>query len=55
LPGYTGTHRRPLSAARRHTRADWVMSIVTGLILAAVFGAGAFFMVRHGMSFIHGG
>jgi hypothetical protein len=31
------------------------MSILTGLILAAVFGAGAFFAVRYGMSFTRGG
>jgi len=31
------------------------MSLFLGLILAAVFGAGAFFAIRAGASFINGG
>lgn len=55
MPGYTGSHRRQLSAARRNARADWAMSILTGLILASVAAAGAFFAVRYGAAYIRGG
>jgi succinate dehydrogenase hydrophobic anchor subunit len=56
LRAYTGTHRRPLSAARRNARADWLMSLLTGLVLAAVAGIGAYFAVRYGVgAFIHRG